>query len=60
MHIYSHYIKRLIDFFAALLLLILLSPLMLTVIIVLHFANKGRVCSSPKTDRERTSGYSRL
>ncbi len=41
MHIYSHYIKRLIDFLAALLLLILLSPLMLAVIIVLHFANKG-------------------
>ena len=41
MHIYSHYIKRVVDFLAALLLLILLSPLMLAVIIVLHFANKG-------------------
>ncbi len=41
MHIYSHYIKRVVDFVAALLLLILLSPLMLAVIIVLHFANKG-------------------
>ena len=41
MHIYSRYIKRVVDFLAALLLLILLSPLMLAVIIVLHFANKG-------------------
>ncbi len=41
MHIYSHYIKRAVDFLAALLLLILLSPLMLAVIILLHFANKG-------------------
>ncbi len=41
MHIYSRYIKRTVDFLAALLLLILLSPLMLAVIIVLHFANKG-------------------
>ena len=41
MHIYSRYIKRVVDFVAALLLLILLSPLMLAVIIVLHFANKG-------------------
>ena len=41
MHIYSHYIKRTVDFLAALLLLILLSPLMLAVIILLHFANKG-------------------
>ena len=41
MHIYSRCIKRVVDFVAALLLLILLSPLMLAVIIVLHFANKG-------------------
>ncbi len=41
MHIYSRYIKRTVDFLAALLLLILLSPLMLAVIVVLHFANKG-------------------
>ena len=41
MHIYQRYIKRTVDFLAALLLLILLSPLMLAVIIVLHFANKG-------------------
>ena len=41
MHIYSRYVKRTVDFFAALLLLILLSPLMLAVIVLLHFANKG-------------------
>ena len=39
--IYQRYVKRTVDFLAALLLLILLSPLMLAVIIVLHFANKG-------------------
>lgn len=41
MGIYPRYIKRTVDFLAALLLLILLSPLMLAVIILLHFANKG-------------------
>ncbi len=41
MGFYSRYVKRAVDFLAALLLLILLSPLMLAVIILLHFANKG-------------------
>ncbi len=41
MHFYSSYVKRTVDFLAALLLLILLSPLMVAVIILLHFANKG-------------------
>ncbi len=41
MNVYSRYVKRTVDFLAALLLLILLSPLMLAVIVVLHFANKG-------------------
>ena len=40
-HIYQNYIKRVLDFVFALLLLILLSPLLLVVTIWLHFANKG-------------------
>lgn len=39
--IYQNYIKRVLDFIFALLLLILLSPLLLVVTIWLHFANKG-------------------
>lgn len=39
--IYRKYIKRVLDFVFALLLLILLSPLLLVVTIWLHFANKG-------------------
>lgn len=39
--IYREYIKRVLDFIFALLLLILLSPLLLVVTIWLHFANKG-------------------
>ena len=39
--IYRDYIKRVLDFVFALLLLILLSPLLLLVTIWLYFANKG-------------------
>lgn len=39
--IYREYIKRVLDFVFALLLLILLSPLLLVVTIWLHFENKG-------------------
>lgn len=39
--IYREYIKRVLDFVFALILLILLSPLLLVVTIWLHFANKG-------------------
>lgn len=39
--IYQNYIKRVLDFVFALLLLILLSPLLLVVTLWLHFANKG-------------------
>lgn len=39
--IYQIYIKRVLDFVFALILLILLSPLLLVVTIWLHFANKG-------------------
>ena len=39
--IYRKYMKRVLDFVFALLLLILLSPLLLVVTIWLHFANKG-------------------
>ena len=39
--IYQNYIKRVLDFVFALLLLLLLSPLLLVVTIWLHFANKG-------------------
>ena len=38
---YKHFFKRLIDFFVALVALICLSPLLLSVTIWLHFANKG-------------------
>ena len=39
--VYQNYIKRVLDFVFALLLLILLSPLLLVVTFWLHFANKG-------------------
>lgn len=38
---YIHYVKRPIDFLGALIGLILLSPIFITTIILLHFANKG-------------------
>ncbi len=38
---YKHFFKRLIGFIGALIALIILSPLLLVVIIWLHFANKG-------------------
>lgn len=39
---YKNYIKRLIDFFAALFGLIVLSPIFLVVMIGLYFANQGK------------------
>lgn len=38
---YKLFVKRIIDFFTALLSLIILSPLLLVITIWLHFANKG-------------------
>lgn len=39
--IYRKYIKRILDFIGALIMLIVLSPLLLVVTVWLHFANKG-------------------
>lgn len=39
--IYRKYIKRILDFMGALIMLIVLSPLLLVVTVWLHFANKG-------------------
>ena len=39
--IYRKYIKRILDFIGALIMLIVLSPLLLVVAVWLHFANKG-------------------
>lgn len=38
---YKHYIKRIFDFWIALVTLICLSPILLVIIVWLHFANKG-------------------
>ena len=38
---YKHFIKRFFDFFAALVMLICISPILLVLTIWLHFANKG-------------------
>lgn len=38
---YKHFFKRLIDFWIALIALIIISPILLLVTIWLHFANKG-------------------
>lgn len=38
---YKHFFKRIIDFFIALMALVVLSPLLLVVTVWLHFANKG-------------------
>lgn len=38
---YTHFLKRLIGFFGALVAVIILSPLLIVVTIWLHFANKG-------------------
>lgn len=40
---YSLILKRLIDFFASLALLIILSPLLLLIAIITYFGNRGRV-----------------
>ena len=38
---YKHFYKRIFDFFISLIVIICISPLLLVVIIWLHFANKG-------------------
>ena len=38
---YKNYIKRILDFFISLILLLILSPLLIVLIVWLHFANKG-------------------
>ena len=38
---YKHFFKRLIDFVASFIALVIFSPLLLIVTIWLHFANKG-------------------
>ena len=38
---YKHFLKRVIDFLCALLAILLLSPLLIVVMVWLHFANKG-------------------
>lgn len=38
---YNHFLKRVLDFFGALLGIVFLSPLLLIVTVWLHFANKG-------------------
>lgn len=38
---YKHFFKRLFDFVISLLALVCISPILLIIIIVLHFANKG-------------------
>lgn len=38
---YRHFLKRLIDFCVSLTALVALSPLMLVIIVLLHFANEG-------------------
>lgn len=38
---YRHFFKRLLDFFISLTALIIISPILLLIIIWLHFANKG-------------------
>lgn len=38
---YKHFLKRVFDFFISLIAILVLSPLLIVVIIWLHFANKG-------------------
>lgn len=38
---YKHFFKRVIDFFISLIALLVLSPILIVIIIWLHFANKG-------------------
>lgn len=38
---YKHYVKRFLDFWISLIVLIIISPILLLVTIWLHFANKG-------------------
>lgn len=38
---YKHFLKRFLDFWISLIVLIIISPILLLVIIWLHFANKG-------------------
>lgn len=41
MTMYKHFLKRVFDFFISLIAILVLSPLLIVVIIWLHFANKG-------------------
>lgn len=38
---YKHFLKRFLDFFISLIVLVIISPLLIVVTIALHFANKG-------------------
>lgn len=40
-NMYKHFLKRFLDFWISLIALIVISPILLTIIIWLHFANKG-------------------
>lgn len=41
-NMYKHFFKRIFDFFAALIGLVLLSPIFIVVVVGLYFANQGR------------------
>ena len=38
---YKHFFKRLLDFLISFVALVIISPVLLVIIIFLHFANKG-------------------
>ena len=55
--IYRKYIKRILDFIGALIMLIVLSPLLLVVTVWLHFANKETVARWRTTALLSTFGF---
>lgn len=57
---YMTCVKRPISFFGALIGLILLSPIFITTVILLHFANKGAGVFLPKIVQEKMRKFSRL
>ena len=56
---YKHFFKRFFDFWIALIALICISPILIVVIIWLHFANKGAGAFFFKNDLERMERYLR-
>ncbi len=57
--LYSCFLKRTIDFIVAFFVLAVIWPILLLLIIFLHFTNKGAGVFSPRIALEKMPGYSK-